>query len=177
MAGGEGNAGYGPGDSTTLAVKPRYPPHPQLRASSSAKCSACLWPSCWICSRQLKPSASSTVMRPGSFNGGHQSVVRDRLRDFKLVCLEAEGTGHAAAARLDRLHIRSRATQQCDFARRAAEDRLVMAVPVHQDVRAVQAGPAPSPEHSQRASRPAATPACSCAVPDRLSGRIRAAHP
>lgn len=67
-----------------------------------------------------------------------QTVGGNGFRYFELVCLKAEWTGHAAAAGLDGFNHRARLAQQRDLALRTAEDRLVMAVAVDQDVRAAQ---------------------------------------
>lgn len=75
----------------------------------------------------------------GGFNRWKQPVVGDDLRDLELIGLKAEGTGHAAAAGLDGLNRGAGLAEERDFARRPAEDGFVMAMPMHQNVRAGKA--------------------------------------
>ena len=77
--------------------------------------------------------------RARGLNGGQQALVGDDFGDFKFAGFEAEGACHPAAADLDGLDFGASLAQQSDFADRAAEDGLVMAVAVNQDVRALKA--------------------------------------
>ena len=72
-------------------------------------------------------------------NGGQQTLISDDSGDFKFAGFEAERAGHPAAAGLNGLDCGAGFAQQGNFAGRAAEDRLVMAVAVDKDVRALKA--------------------------------------
>ena len=74
----------------------------------------------------------------GGLDGREQALVGDGLRDFEFIGLKAEGAGHAAAAGLDEFDRGAGLAEQRDFAGRATEDRLVMAVAVEENVRAVK---------------------------------------
>lgn len=69
----------------------------------------------------------------GRLDGGQQTVVGDGFGDFVLVALEAEGSGHAAAAGLNGFDDGTGVAQEGDFVRGSAEDRFVMAVAVDED--------------------------------------------
>jgi hypothetical protein len=94
----------------------------------------------------------------GGLDGGEQALVGDGLGDFEFVGLEAEGAGHAAAAGLDGARRCAGFAQKRDFAGRAAEDGLVMAVAVDKDVRALKAAGRQIRRAAARASRRAARP-------------------
>src|SRR5271170_3918374 len=75
---------------------------------------------------------------PGGLDGGEQALVGDDLRDFKFAGFEAEGAGHSTATGLDWLDRGACFAQQRDFAGRTAEDGLVVAVAMNQNVRALK---------------------------------------
>jgi hypothetical protein len=77
--------------------------------------------------------------RAGGLNCGQQALVGDGFGDLEFAGFEAEGAGHSAAASLDGLDCGAGFAEQRDFAGRTAEDGLVMAVAVNEDVRALKA--------------------------------------
>ena len=79
-----------------------------------------------------------TVPGAGVGNCGEQVRGGDGLRNLELFRLEAERAGHAATAGVDELHLRAGPAQQSDFAAGSAEDRLVMAVAVDENLRTFQ---------------------------------------
>ena len=74
----------------------------------------------------------------GRLDSGQESLLGDGLRYRELLGLEPEWPGHAAAAGLDLLNVCARATQQRNLACRPAEDRLVMTMPVYQNMRTLE---------------------------------------
>ena len=77
------------------------------RASASAKCRALLWPSWRDLLAATEAVGDDDRLGTGGLDGGEQTVVGDGSGDFELVGLEAEGSGHAAAAGLDGLDLGS----------------------------------------------------------------------
>ena len=78
--------------------------------------------------------------RAGGLHGGEQTLIGDGLRDFKFSGFKAERAGHAAAAGLDEFDLGAGFAKQRDFAGRAAEDGLVMAMAVDENLRAGEVG-------------------------------------
>jgi hypothetical protein len=73
---------------------------------------------------------------PRGLNSREKGLVGDGLRHLEFVGFETEGAGHAAATGLNHFDCGAGLTQKRDFAARTAEDRLVMAVAVEENVRA-----------------------------------------
>ena len=95
---------------------------------------ACLWPSCSICSRQLKPSATRIVSGAGGLEWRAAGRRWRWLSRLRICRLKSKRTGHAAASGLDRLDRRTGAAKQSNFAGWPAEDGLVVAMAVEEDV-------------------------------------------
>ena len=72
----------------------------------------------------------------GGGDGGKEALAGNGFGDFEFTGLETEGPGHAAAAGLDELDLGAGLTEKRYFIGRTAEDRLVMAVAVEENVRA-----------------------------------------
>lgn len=83
-----------------------------------------------------KAVGDDDCVRPGGAHGGEQVLVRNCARDFEFFRFKAKRSGHAAAAGLDGLDRGTGLAEESDFICRAAEDRLVVAVTVHQNARA-----------------------------------------
>ena len=77
--------------------------------------------------------------RPGGFDGGEQTVVGDGLGNLEFVRFKAKRSGHAAAACPDGFDRGPGSAEERDLTGWAAEDSLVVAVAVDQNVRALQA--------------------------------------
>ena len=77
--------------------------------------------------------------RAGGLNGWQQALIGNGFGDFKFAGFEAEGACHSAAAGLDGLDCGARFAEKRHFAGWTAEDGLVMAVAVNEDVRALKA--------------------------------------
>src|SRR5579864_8478577 len=86
-----------------------------------------------------EPVGHDDRRRSGAFDGGQKPLAGDGLRDLEFVRFKTERSGHAAAARLDGFDRRACLPQQRNFLLRPAEDRLVMAVAVDEDMRAFEA--------------------------------------
>src|SRR5579863_3216923 len=67
-----------------------------------------------------------------------QAVGSDGFRDFELARFKTEGAGHAATSGLDGLDIRAGLAEQGDLVGWSAEDSLVMAVAVDENLRAFE---------------------------------------
>ena len=76
---------------------------------------------------------------PRGLNCREQALVGDRLRHFEFIGFKTEGASHAAATGLDQFDRGARLAQKRDFAARTAEDRLVMAVAVEENMCPVEA--------------------------------------
>lgn len=66
-------------------------------------------------------------------NGGKEHALAERLGDFVLVGLEAEGTGHAAAAGVQKLNIGSGSTQELHLVLHALSS-MMMAVTMNNNL-------------------------------------------
>lgn len=72
-------------------------------------------------------------------DGGQKSALRQRLRNFILFPLEAKGSGHATAARVEKGDVRSGTAEQVELGGHF-EDGLVVTVAVEDDALSREAG-------------------------------------
>ena len=59
--------------------------------------------------------ADQEIVWPGGADSGQEHAFGKCLRDFEFVGLEAEGAGHAAAARIEQIDLRSGRAQKVDL--------------------------------------------------------------
>ena len=67
-------------------------------------------------------------------NSWEQILVGDGARNLEFVGFKSKGARHAAAPGLDRLDGSASLSKNRDFVRRSAEDRLVVAMAVNENV-------------------------------------------
>ena len=104
----------------------------QIRpASTSARWSARLPVFCAICSRQLNPSVTMTVPGSAARTAGSKHALAERLRHGVALLLEPERAGHAAASRVEHLHLAACRIQHRHLILHV-EDGAVMTVHVDQ---------------------------------------------
>src|SRR5947209_10319872 len=70
-------------------------------------------------------------LRGGGLHRGRQPAIAERDRDVVVLALEAERTGHAAAARVDLFDLEPGPAERRDRGRRA-DERLLVAVAVEE---------------------------------------------
>ena len=108
---------------------------PTYRYGSASRIASARWiarrpVACRICSRQLKPSDTISVSGAARVRRA-AAPLADRLRDRVFVGVEAERSGHAAAAGIERLQLRAHLAQQRLLVGHFHQ-RLVMTVAVQQ---------------------------------------------